>query len=242
MDPFLPRLVGARRWLQCAPGTVLVSADYTQVELRMMAHLSGDEALCRQCTDLEADVFVDLARQFFALPVGASVGEDQRGQAKKVFYGILYGLGRAKLAAEIGVSETAAAALTRQVRQQYPQLYRFRDELNRGDRKCTTLFGRVRPLKSDELRKAFNSCVQGSVADLVKLAMVRTDAALRKSGTGATLVHMIHDELLCETPVGHVDTATRILREQMLDAVRLRVPLQVRFRRGCSFDAMRVFH
>ncbi len=218
------------------PDMRLISADYSQVELRILAHLSRDEGLQRAFAD-DSDIHRETAARAFGLPIEA-VTPELRRQAKAVNFGVIYGISPYGLAKNLGITKAEAARFIEQYFQQYPKVRAWIDttlERARADGYVTTLLNRRRYVpeldsadantrKAAE-RIAVNTPVQGSAADIIKLAMVRLDAALED--TGARLLLQVHDELVLEGPAAGADRVAEILRRTMEDVIELDVPLKV---------------
>lgn len=217
-------------------GMRLISADYSQIELRILAHLSGDKALCDAFAQ-DADIHRDTAARIFGVPVKA-VTPDMRRQAKAVNFGVVYGISAFGLSKNTGISNSEAARFIEQYFGQYPGVRAWLDETlerARRDGYTTTLLNRRRyvpELKSSDVqtrkaaeRAAINTPVQGSAADAIKRAMVRLDETL--AATRARMLLQVHDELLVECPAEDVDAVADLMRRTMEDAIALDVPLKV---------------
>ena len=214
----------------------LISADYSQIELRVLAHLSGDQGLRKAFWD-DADIHRETAARAFGVPV-AAVTPEMRRQAKVVNFGVIYGISAYGLARNLGISTDEAARFIEQYFGLYPGVRAWIEETierARADGYVTTLLHRRRyvpELKSENAitrkaaeRIAINTPVQGSAADLIKLAMVRLDRAL--AGTGTHLLLQVHDELLVEGPADEAEHIADILRNVMETVRALDVPLKV---------------
>lgn len=227
------------------PGTVLISADYAQIELVVLAHLSGDPALCRAFTD-GTDVHRSTAALIFGV-TPESVTPEMRRTAKTINFGVLYGMSAFRLANELGITRTQAQGFIKSYFETYGTMRAWLDstvEQAKRDGFVETLLGRRRSIyginSSNKMeqaaaeRVAINTPVQGSAADIVKLAMLRVSGALAEKGTGARLLLQVHDELILECP----DTADAIgrtvsmLQHEMEAAATLRVPLRVSVEHG----------
>jgi len=220
------------------PGHVLLAADYSQIELRLLAHFSQDallvEAYCRG-----DDIHTLTASQVFDVPP-LMVTADHRRQAKVVNFGIVYGLSAFGLSQTLGIETSEAKQFISAYFEKYKGVRAFIDrtlEEARREGKVKTLFGRVRPIpdinsKNANLRgfaerTAVNTPLQGTAADLIKIAMIRIDAALRQRGLKSRMTLQVHDELVFEAPEAEVDEMKSLVREQMEKVHRLRVPLLV---------------
>ena len=244
-----------RAFVARAPGRLLLSADYSQIELRLMAHLSGDEAMRRAFRE-GIDIHDFTAREIFGLAPGAPIESEQRRMAKVVNFGLLYGMSDFGLAARLEIDRTLARSITERYFARFPSVRAYiAKTLERGreDGYVSTILGRRRympALKSSNAmlrnaaeREATNAPLQGSAADLMKLAMIRVDRALRESGEDAVLLLQIHDELLIDVAAEARDRVATIAREAMEHAMELSVPLDVSVKAGAnwaeteSFDA-----
>ena len=220
------------------PGHVLLSADYSQIELRLLAHFSGDKLLVEAYRAGE-DIHTLTASQVFGVPP-LMVEAEHRRRAKAVNFGIVYGLSAFGLSQQIGIDTKEAKRFIDAYFEKYSGVREFIDrtlEQARRDQKVTTLFGRVRPipdihsknfnLRGFAERTAVNTPLQGTAADLIKIAMIRIDAELRERGLRSRMLLQVHDELVFEVPEGEVDTMVRLVTEQMERVHELKVPLKV---------------
>ncbi len=228
---------------------VLIDADYSQIELRVLANISGDRNLTGAFLS-GADIHTATAATVFGVPV-AAVTPEMRKKAKAVNFGILYGIGAFSLSDDIGVSRTQAQEYIDQYLAGYPGIEAYlqktiREAYENGY--VTTLFGRRRyipelagtnkTLKKFGERVAMNSPIQGSAADIIKLAMIHVHRRLKKQGIDARLILQVHDELLIEAHRSCAAEAERILREEMENAVHFTVPMTVDIHSGDSwYDA-----
>ena len=227
-----------RRAFIAEPGHVLISADYSQIELRVLAHLSGDEALIDAFSRGE-DIHDRTALKVFGTASGLSEHELRR-RAKIINYALLYGKTAFTLAKDIGVPQQAAQEFINAYFAGFPSVRAFIDGLLADARTSgvvTTMFGRRRlvpelnsrnyQLRGEAERQAVNFPIQGSAADILKRAMIDVHAALGERGTRARMILTVHDELLFEAPRAAADETAAIVREKMEAAVRLKVPLTV---------------
>jgi DNA polymerase-1 len=227
-----------------SPGSRLISADYSQIELRLLAHLAGDERLVAAFTAGE-DIHAATAAEVFADKPPA----DGRRLAKVINYGIVYGMGPARAARELGVPQAAAAAYIEQYFRRYPGVRAFVDTTiaeARGRGYVTTVLGRRRYLpelgardhavRQFAERAATNTPLQGSAADLIKLAMLEVDRRLRRDGLRARMLLQVHDELVLEVPAAEVAAAAASVRDAMENVWPLRVPLRVDVRDGANWS------
>jgi DNA polymerase-1 len=219
-------------------GWRLVSCDYSQVELRILAHVSGEPAL-REAFRRGDDIHRATAAEVFGM-TPADVDRTVRDRAKAVNFGIVYGISDFGLSDQLGIPRAEARAYIDEYLARYPRVRSFIDTTIAAavqEGYVTTLFGRRRPIpelagrtvQQRQLgeRLAVNTIIQGSAADIIKRAMVRAHEALRRAGGGARLVLQIHDELLLEAPADQVATASRLVSEAMVGAYDLEPPLTV---------------
>jgi DNA polymerase-1 len=227
-----------RRAFVAPPGSVLVGADYSQIELRVMAHLSGDPALIEAFHGGE-DVHASTARRIFAVKEG-ELDPALRARAKIVNFGVMYGMGARSLAQQMGIGLAEAEDFIRHYFGVYAGVRDFLDATLAEARRrgwVQTLLGRRRYLpdlasthggqRSLAERAAVNTPIQGSAADLMKLAMVRVDAALKRQRPSARLLLQVHDELLLECPAADAEAVAALTRAEMQNCFPLRVPLVV---------------
>lgn len=220
------------------PGRVLVDADYSQIELRVMAHLSQDAELLQAFAD-DADVHRRTAARIMGVPVD-EVTDVMRARAKTVNFGIMYGMGARGLARSLEIDVKEAKAFIDDYFENYPGVRRFVDdtiEAARRDKAVSTLLGRVRQLPDIDSREprtrafaertAVNTPIQGTAADVIKCAMVQLDTDLRSEGLGAKMILQVHDELLLDVPVSELEETKAVVREAMEGAVDLDVRLKV---------------
>jgi len=228
------------------PGCLFVGADYSQVELRLLAHLSGDAELVGRFRKGE-DIHTATAAAVFGVSV-AGVTPELRRRAKVINFGILYGMSPFGLSRELGIPPREARRYIEQYFSRYPGVWSYVERVKeeaRRDGYVTTLLGRRRPLRDIGSRNkvlreaaermAVNTPIQGSAADLIKLAMLRVDREFRERRMQARLVLQIHDELITELPRGEAGDAEEILREAMEGVVSLSVPLTVSVSRGSTW-------
>ena len=224
-------------------GWVLLDADYSQIELRLMAHFSGDEAMLSAFRTGQ-DVHARTASEIFDVPLD-EVDSTLRSRAKAVNFGIIYGISGFGLARNTGVSQQEAKSFISRYFAKYPGVKNFMDtavEDGQQNGYALTLMGRRRYLpeltasnamvREFGKRAAMNTPVQGTAADIIKLAMVRVDEALRREGLQSRLILQVHDELLLECPPEEVGTAARILQEAMEGVITLSVPLSAEVHEG----------
>jgi DNA polymerase-1 len=226
---------------------VFIAADYSQIELRIMAHLSQDPRLL-EAFDSGEDIHSITAASVFGLPLPL-VTSEMRRKAKEINFGIIYGMGAFKLSGQIGVSLKIAKKYLEEYYETYSGVKRYMDEVpERASRVgfVTTLLGRKRylhdltnPNKTAQQaarRIAINTTIQGSAADLMKLAMLNVHNRLSKENLGAKLILQVHDELVVESESQDIETATEILKFEMENAYKLSVPLVVDVSVGRNWD------
>ena len=235
-----------RRAFVAAPGAQLIAADYSQIELRVMAHLSGDPGLIEAFRTGE-DVHASTARRIFKLPAG-EVDPALRARAKIVNFGVMYGMGARSLAQQMGIELDDANEFIRGYFDAYAGVRRYLDRTLEEARErgwVATLLGRRRYLsqlrsangleRSNAERAAINTPIQGSAADLVKLAMIRLQAAIARSGLPVRMLLQVHDELVLECPAGEAEAASQLVRREMENCHPMAVPLVVSVGCGASW-------
>ena len=232
----LGRLI--RKAFYPAEGCVFVDADYSQIELRVLAHMSQDDNLIQAFRE-DRDIHRSTAARVFKTPY-EEVTSLQRRNAKAVNFGIVYGISAFGLAADIGVSRKEAQQYINDYFASYPKMKEFLDEtvaFARENGYIATAYDRIRPIpelaSSNFMQRQFgervamNSPIQGTAADIIKLAMVAVDKALRAEGLKARLLLQVHDELLIEAPVEEQKRVEEILSREMENAAELLVPLKI---------------
>ncbi len=238
-----------RKFFVAREGWVLIDADYSQIELRVLAHVAGDETLIKAFTDGE-DIHTVTASQVFGVPANQVTGE-MRKRAKAVNFGIIYGIGDYSLSQDLKIPRKVAAEYISNYLNRYPAVRDYLENTKAFAREngyVETIFGRRRyipelastnkNLQAFGDRVAMNTPIQGAAADLIKLAMIRADKMLKESGLQARLILQIHDELIIESPAEEAKEAEAILRKAMLEAAELNVPLGIDVGIGKSwFDA-----
>jgi DNA polymerase-1 len=230
------------------PGHVLMAADYSQIELRIMAHLSGDASLLRAFAE-DRDIHQATAAEVFGLDASA-VTADQRRAAKAINFGLIYGMSAFGLARQLGIERGAAQQYVDLYFERYPGVKRYMDDTRaqaRDQGYVETVFGRrlylpdIRSrnqgLRQYAERSAINAPMQGTAADIIKLAMISVHGWLAGGEVRARLVMQVHDELVLEVREDAIGEVERGLRERMAAAAELRVPLRVDVGRGPHWDA-----
>ena len=219
-------------------GCRLISADYSQIELRVLAHLSGDPLLIEAFTRNE-DIHARTAQEIFGVPPGLQNHEHRR-MAKAINYGVIYGLSSFGLAERTGTSRTEAQRYIDTYFERYSKVSSYLKGLVEEARttgRVRTAFGRLRPIpeinsgdvqsRNRAEREAMNTPLQGTAADLMKLAMVKTQARLKREKLQSRMILTVHDELVFEAPEAEIDRAQAVVREEMEGAFPLRVPVKV---------------
>jgi len=227
-----------RQGFIAAPGKVLIAADYSQIELRILAHLSGDPLLSSAFRD-RIDVHTQTAAEVFSVPRD-QVTAEQRRIAKAVNYGLSYGQSDFGLARALDVSRTQAAEYSRRYFQRFPTIHKFMDEIvavARAQGGARTVLGRWRPIpnlmsKSPAARHAAervaqNTPMQGTGADIIKLAMLRTSERIAKERWPVQMLLTVHDELVFESPPDIAETVGAAFKDEMENVYKLSVPLEV---------------
>ena len=225
-----------RRAFIAPAGSVLVDADYSQIELRLLAHLSGDEAMCEAFT-LGQDIHARTAAEVYGVPLD-EVTPQMRSSAKAVNFGIVYGISDFGLASNLHISRKEAAEFISRYFDRYPAIHRFMDACisqGKAEGYSVTMYGRRRPLpelsspnynrRQFGERAAMNTPVQGAAADIIKIAMNAVHDELKASGLTAKLILQVHDELIVEAPEEEREQVETLLRRCMENAASLRVPL-----------------
>jgi DNA polymerase-1 len=220
------------------PGHVLLSADYSQIELRLLAHFSEDELLVDAYRRGD-DIHSLTASQVFGVPP-MMLDAEHRRRAKAVNFGIVYGLSPFGLSQQLGIEQREAKKFIDAYFEKYKGVRTFIDrvlEQTRRDQKVSTLFGRTRPIpdinsKNANMRgfaerTAVNTPLQGTAADLIKLAMIEIDRELRDRKLKSRMLLQVHDELLFEVPDAEIATMCAFVKEKMENVHKLKVPLEV---------------
>jgi DNA polymerase-1 len=230
-----------------AEGRMLLAADYSQIELRIMAHLSGDESL-RAAFAEDRDVHQATAAEVFGVELEA-VSADQRRTAKMINFGLIYGMSPFGLARNLGIERGAAQQYVERYFQRYPGVRRFMDNTRVQARELgyvETVFGRrlylpdIRSgnpqLRQYAERSAINAPMQGTAADIIKRAMISVHEWCRSAGAPARLIMQVHDELVLEVRADAVETVAAAVHDHMVNAATLSVPLRVDVGTGANWD------
>jgi DNA polymerase-1 len=221
-----------------APGNVLISADYSQIELRLMAHYSGDPLLVRAFAEGQ-DIHTLTASEVFGIAPEA-MDKQTRDRAKAVNFGIVYGISPFGLAAQLGIEQNEARLYIETYFARYSGVRAYIDRLleeTRREQKVRTLFGRVRPIPDMQSRNAnlrgfaertaVNTPLQGTAADLIKIAMIRIDRRLSEEKLKTRMTLQVHDELLFDAPQKEVEKVKKLVQHEMETVIELKVPILV---------------
>ena len=232
-----------RAYFVAKPGCVLVDADYSQIELRILAHITGDEHMQQAFLNGE-DIHRSTAAKIYGIPQ-SEVTPRLRSASKAINFGIMYGKGAYSLSKDIGVSVKEAEAFLRNYLDAFPKVSSYMEKTIADARECgyvSTLFGRRRALpelasnnhniRASGERMARNTPIQGTAADVIKLAMVRVWRRLRDEKMESRLILTVHDELIVEAPEAEAEKAAAILREEMEGCVHYAVPLSTEVHQG----------
>lgn len=235
-----------RRMFVAEQGRVLVDADYSQIELRVLAHVADDDAMIEAFRGGQ-DIHATTASKVYGVPV-EEVTPQMRSSCKAVNFGIVYGISDFSLAQDIGVTRKEAAAFIQSYLDTYPGVHHYMESIKQSAREngyVETLFGRRRALpelnsknfnlRSFGERAAMNTPIQGTAADIIKIAMLRVRDRLKAEGFEARLILQVHDELILEAPEHEAERAAALLREEMEHAAELRVPLVAEAKIGHSW-------
>ncbi|MGO9423763.1 MAG: DNA polymerase I [Steroidobacteraceae bacterium] len=236
-----------RQAFTAPPGCSLIAADYSQIELRIMAHLSADSSLLNAFAE-DRDVHQATAAEVFGIPLDA-VSADQRRSAKAINFGLIYGMSAFGLARQLGIGRGDAQRYVDLYFERYPGVKRYMDETRRQAREAgyvETVFGRRlylpdirsrnQALRQYAERSAINAPMQGTAADIIKRAMIDVDDWLQNSGAPARLIMQVHDELVLEAADEAIDAVVQQVRGQMARAAKLAVPLRVDIGIGRNWD------
>jgi DNA polymerase-1 len=227
-----------RRAFVAPPGNLLLSADYSQIELRVLAHLSEDRVFC-EAFARDEDIHTRTASEVFGL-FPEMVTQEMRRQAKTINFGVIYGQGAFSLARQLGVTRRVAETFIASYRERHAGAMAYLDACVRTAERLgyvTTLLGRRLPIpdiaskngniRAFAQRNAINYPIQGSAADIIKQAMVRVTARMAREGVQSRLIMQVHDELVFEVPEGEKLAMERLVRHEMEQAAALRIPLKV---------------
>ncbi len=239
-----------RRAFVAAPGHLLLSVDYSQIELRIVAAMSGDEAM-REAFLAGQDIHAATAAAILNIPL-EQVNKDQRRNAKAINFGLIYGMSSFGLSRSTGLTLAEAENFVKAYFAQFPGVRSFLDDIRRQAAQrgyVETLLGRRRyfpnlqsgsnyNLRAREEREAINAPIQGTAADIMKLAMIALPPALEKAGLHARLLLQVHDELVLEIPENELQGTARVVQDIMENAYPLSIPLETEARSGISWGEM----
>ncbi len=238
-----------RRAFVAAPGNVLVAADYSQIELRVLAHITRDANLMQAFHD-DQDIHAATAAQLFGIPI-EQVDKEKRRLAKTTVFGVVYGISAFGLAQRTNLSRSEAQQLIDGLFARFPEVRNYIDRTIQEAHQTgavSSLFGRRRampeinvkgPRQQAAERESINHPIQATAADIMKMAMLRVDAAITAFGNDARLLLQVHDELIVEVPAVHQDAIAALLRHEMSNAfAELAVPLKVDVEAGTSWDQL----
>ncbi|OGW55924.1 MAG: hypothetical protein A2Z46_00735 [Nitrospirae bacterium RBG_19FT_COMBO_55_12] len=236
-----------RRAFIAEHGASLLAADYSQIELRILAHMSGDPALIRTFID-DQDVHTRTASEIFGLSP-EEITSEMRRKAKAVNFGIIYGISAFGLAQNIGVSNAEARRYIDSYFARYPKVREFLDttiEDAKTKGYVTTIFGRRRfipelhasvvSVRNFGERTAVNTPIQGTAADIIKVAMIHIQNSLAEQGLGSRMILQVHDELVFEVPDKEIELMKHLVKEKMEGVLRLSVPIRVDMGVGKNWD------
>ena len=237
-----------------APEFVLLSIDYSQIELRIAAHMSGDESMLKAFKDGQ-DIHRATAAAIYAVPLD-QVTKEQRNHAKAINFGLIYGMSAFGLSQTAGMTLAEAENFVKAYFLQFPGVKAFLDNLRRvaaTQGYVETLLGRRRyfpglanqtnaNLRNREEREAINAPIQGTAADIIKLAMLKIPSALQSAGLKARMILQVHDELLLECPENELNDTIRVVRSGMENAFTLSIPLTTEARSGKNWGSMQVIN
>jgi DNA polymerase-1 len=229
---------------------LLLSADYSQIELRVLAHLSGDEKLLNAFL-IDEDIHVSTASDIFGMNK-ASITPEMRRRAKAVNFGIIYGMSPFGLARDVGISQTEAKEFIDNYFATYPVVSRFLSQIKSEAKHkgfISTLLKRRRYIHDLESRNknkrqlaertAINSVIQGSAADIIKVAMVKVHKSMGNQGVSSQMLLQVHDELVFEVPKDELSQMKSLVRNCMENVLDLQVPLKVDIHSGANWAALK---
>jgi DNA polymerase-1 len=227
-----------KAFLPGSPDMLLMSADYSQIELRVMAHVSGDEGLV-EAFQRDEDIHATTAAKVFGVPA-AEVSRDMRRKAKEVNFGIMYGIGPFGLGNRLEISQSEARDIITRYFERFPRVKQYINDTIESARRTgyvTTLLGRRRYLpdinsrnqniRGNAERQAINMPIQGTAADMIKLAMIRLDEEILQRKRRSRMLLQVHDELVFEVPAAEVEEFQKVVVEKMQTALPLTVPVRV---------------
>lgn len=235
-----------------APGHSLLSVDYSQIELRIVAHMSGDEAMLKAFRD-EQDIHATTAAAIYDIPL-EKVTKDQRRHAKAINFGLIYGMSAFGLSRSTDLTLGEAENFVRDYFEHFPGVKKYLDNIRilaARQGYVETMLGRRRyfpnlanpvnqMMRNREEREAINAPIQGTAADIMKIAMIRVQQALADNPTRARMILQVHDELVLEVPDDEIAPVTKLVRRVMEEAYKLDIPLLTEARSGVNWGSMQV--
>ncbi len=241
-----------RHGFLAAPGCTLLSVDYSQIELRIVAHMSGDEAMLNAFRNNQ-DIHATTAAAIYDIPL-ESVTKEQRRHAKAINFGLIYGMSAFGLSRSTDLTLGDAENFVRDYFQHFPGVKKYLDgirQLAARQGYVETMLGRRRyfpnlanpvnvMMRNREEREAINAPIQGTAADIMKIAMIKLSAALKETGLKTRMLLQVHDELVLEVPLDELEQAASLVRTVMEDAYQLSIPLLTEARSGANWGSLKV--
>ena len=235
-----------------SPGDTLLSVDYSQIELRIVAHMSGDESMLNAFRDGQ-DIHATTAAAIYDIPL-EKVTKEQRRHAKAINFGLIYGMSAFGLSRSTDLTLGDAENFVKDYFEHFPGVKKYLDTIKSLAARqgfVETMLGRRRyfpnlanpvnvMMRNREEREAINAPIQGTAADIMKIAMIRLQSALSSSGLNAKMILQVHDELVLEVPMGELDQAVQLVKEIMEGAIKLDIPLATEARSGVNWGSMKV--
>ena len=235
-----------RKIFEPAEGKVYIDSDYSQIELRVLAHISKDEHMI-QAFKNDEDIHKQAASKVFKTPID-EVTHEQRSNAKAVNFGIVYGISDYGLSEQLGIPVKLAKQYIQEYLEQYSGIKNFMDSITESAKEkgyVETLYNRRRyipELKSNNYmvrqfgaRAAMNTPIQGTAADIMKIAMINVYRELKNRGLQSKIVLQVHDEMMIEAPISEAEEVKQIVKEQMQNAAKLDVPLVAQISEACNW-------
>ncbi len=235
-----------------APGCRLLSVDYSQIELRIVAHMAGDQAMLEAFREGQ-DIHATTAAAIYDVPL-AEVTKDQRRHAKAINFGLIYGMSSFGLSRSTDLTLGEAENFVKDYFEHFPGVKKYLDNIRLVAAKqgyVETMLGRRRyfpnlanpvnvMMRNREEREAINAPIQGTAADIMKIAMINVQEALANSGLATRMILQVHDELVLEVPQDELEEATQLVRQVMESAYKLDIPLLTEARSGINWGSMQV--
>jgi len=235
-----------------APGCSLLSVDYSQIELRIVAHMAGDQAMLEAFREGQ-DIHATTAAAIYDIPL-AEVTKDQRRHAKAINFGLIYGMSSFGLSRSTDLTLGEAENFVKDYFEHFPGVKKYLDNIRLVAARqgyVETMLGRRRyfpnlanpvnvMMRNREEREAINAPIQGTAADIMKIAMINVQEALAKSGLASRMILQVHDELVLEVPQQELEAAAQLVRQVMESAYKLDIPLLTEARSGINWGSMQV--